>query len=283
MIGRTFVEFEPGDNAYELGNGAVRELAGLNGITLSAEPNDVEIQEKLFNNWGTQKAFADNMAGFASLDGGDNKSRVAELIEQSGITDPFLPRRIDGDQTNKFKTAVIGAGALNWIYRRAKLLEDLTKKGHTFDTTLLIAGSRQMTLPTEVNNPFVTKWQVDHEGNPPTEADYMYQAVEPWLRTLGVRVVGIYDSNPKAGFKQLVVEASGFLNDGNVLLSQNSPASSTFGDVLPVVDKERLYFAADGIKLARTPEEEADSLHYQNVLTAPSALVRWVKSVNEAK
>jgi hypothetical protein len=281
-LDRGFDQFQPGDNPYDLGNGAARQLVELTGGELGEDPNSDEIQQQLFEGWGaTEKAFRANADRLGQSLDAESVRQVGRIIEGSGITRGINPRNIEGNERTNFRRLLIGAGVYNWMFRRAQLAAGLLDGDYHFDGAVLLGSGREMATPTEVDVDWVMDWREDHNGANPREQDYMHYGVRPLLESRGVSVEEVYDDDPKAGFKKLVKEAKDLLDGGEVMLSQNAPASSTFGDVRGVVPDEALYFAADGIALASSPAQETDSLHYQKVLSAPSALARWVKAVHE--
>jgi hypothetical protein len=284
MVNHGFEAFRPGDHPYELGNGAVRRLAALTGVELGEYPNGIEIQAG-FDAWGKEAVFRANVETFRARlpEGLDATQAIADIIVDSGVLRRVDPRDIEGNPGSKFDQVIIGGGVTNWVFRRARHVDELAYLGNEFGQAVLLGSNRPMGSETEARIPFVRKWKSDHDGMPPTENDYLDAEVSARLTYNGIESTTLRGGNE--GFLVLVrmAVAEGLLDGEKIYVAQNAPAGSTFNDVRAIIGDDRVYFGSDTVAVARTDEQlrPSNALRYQNPFSAASALIRWVKAVHE--
>jgi hypothetical protein len=293
----TFPMFELGDEPYDLGNGAVREVASLSGVELPPRVDDESIQ-LLFKTWGKDFRYAYNLQRFREQLSDAGVGKLVGLIERTGITQTMPLRTIHGPvDVGDIDNAVLLEGTAGWMSKRAEVIKTLNRQ-HRIGAVELGATDRILDTPNELRSPNVIAL-TKQLGRQPTALDYMRQVIRPQLQAEGLRVedvVGITLQKEEGGvmkrstaednIKAVLAEYPQILG-GFILKAENAPAGGMFAPPLLALrqvasdfDPGQYLFATDGMPLAHTPRQLDNPYRFQNPYTAASSLVRWIQAVH---
>lgn len=268
---RDFSTFKPGDNPYELGDAAVRILAGYTGIELGATPNLDEVRV-LTEAWGPEGSFEHDLRAY--VEGSQNpeqtRRRLADTVNHSGVLSMIPPRNVQGDTETGFDRLIIPGGDAGETLAVAVLGQQLlNSSGKTLpkihaDEVVLVGSGREINDRAE------------------TEAELLHTKIGPRFREeQGLRVVEFYNSDPDVKFRQMACgDLAGRLAIGKTLLLQFAPASHTFGELLDVVPNDQLFFASGSNPIGSQTIEQGDKGYYYRVQNAAAALAKWVQAVH---
>ncbi len=277
----TFDQFELTDDVYELGGGVLHEMAHAAEHELSDEP-DVDNLGSLIGAIGPAKELQANIGRVQEVLGTDkNALELARgWVTRTGLLTPVendFPRSHDSEGYGDIRIVVITGGVRNWMARRAIRLAQLSGGSDHIETTLLVAGNREM-KPAE--GPDV------REGM--TEADYMQEAIRPQLGNIGVSSEVIHvDSTVGDDVMRAAAEATANAYDfsdganGVAIVSNAGAWVQNAGQyrramraVIPSFDDTyaQLLVVSDGFKLGETGTEPTST--HQNPFTALGQIVR---------
>jgi hypothetical protein len=243
----------------------------------------------LFESWGKQPVFEKNAPAIVAglkLDGSVvPPADVLALLQGTGILDPIPFRSVSGARVPSGEyDVIIASGTVAWSARRVTELKCWVDVGLKLGRLFLLAGNRQCNSSTEVDNPYVKEYQAKH-GVTPTE-----EQILPWI---AMDILGI-------SHEDFTLISDSTLNNNIMALAQMYPdlergmvyVPGNANAMIPLQVRrglrtafsgfdqngEQLCFSQDGFPLATTPEQAADTVHYQRPLTVFAGLVR---SLNE--
>lgn len=272
--------------AFDLGG--VRTLAQMCGVSLSDEATTESVQE-LFAIWGSEKEFIENSPTIAEalkLDGSTIPSEQAlNALLATGTLDAIPMRSVRGaGKPNGPAVIIFTGGVANWMERRVREAERHIDFNFEPAAVFLVAGNRVCQKDTEVTNHFVVKYHEVH-GRYPTEAELLpiiVRNITGWERE-----VEFNDLNQADQIRQLITNKPE-LAHGNIYVPTNANATFVALQIRRVIreqygsfdeDGQQFWFSQDGFALATSPEQAADTAHYQRPLTVFSGLVRLLNEL----
>lgn len=294
-----FANFELGDNPYDIGGGAVRQLAHASGIELAAEPSVEEVQQ-LYKIWGSAFDFRANIAKYQEAARGQAFTELVELIGRTGIMDSVTLRTIDGPSSlQDFEHGLLLEGTAGWMSKRTEYLIALANQGVRIGSVVLGATDRPLTTITELMNPDVIRLQAQL-GREPVAADYMRYVTAPRLQAAGIAVKstvflpwqargpqGEVARTTAGDITKAIAAQVPEIQNGTLIKAENAPAGAMFlepmlalGRAFPEFEaRAQFHFGSTATLLARRPSEVEHSTLFQNPYSAPSSLVRWINAV----
>jgi len=285
---RNFNDFQLGDNVYELAGGVIPEIAAKLGVELGDEPSSEALGE-LVGKIGKNKVLREN-EDVEAID----RETAADFVDRSGVqralsrslwtSEPFRLADMDA--------IVMTGGMANWQDRMVtRLSTHFTKK-----PIFYVTGERVMDSPTEVTNSNVIALQAEN-GQYPTESQYAAKVIVPKLIVIGNKATKLlpyetdngdelaarlFEDQPElAGQKLLFARVA---NAGIQLAVQMRKAARQVNpDFDSFSNMPQAFILTDWFtQVARTPDEDKDSLHFQKAHPALRQLAVTAKMLHEA-
>lgn len=270
----------------------LRAIAAYLGIPLSENPTEEEIQEQLFGKLGKGKVYGDNAERLADTLGtsleGNLDDEFLDLLEGSGLLNELPVRSVHGqDDPAGPVHVIIAGGTVNWMRRRVRLLSNLRDCGVVRVAEVIpIAGPRLCDTATEKDLPFV-RGLMEGEDDYPTESQVLYAMLQQCGFAQSMR----WDRDNDPNFSpDLDVNVTAFaqsyarLRRLDILLITNAAALNQALQVRRLVrgvypdfdrpDDPQFFFAQDGFRLARTPDQAKNTVRYQRPRTFLSCFPR---------
>ena len=196
---RDFSNFYLGDDVRELANGVIPVAADFVGVTLPEKPVDEVLSPEMLAR--DQAELSEGLGVAVGKLGKDKVLRNNEEISvhpgimgglvQSAGTQKSLARSlwapedvIDGSEDEIVVTGAVAP----WQQRVLGLLAARAERGDVPQSLNLIAGNRVMKGATDVTEQHVREFQMRHNGELPTESQYVEEVIVPKAQEAGFKV-----------------------------------------------------------------------------------------------
>jgi hypothetical protein len=285
---RDFSTVIPGDDVYELAGGVIPELADKLEVPIGETPSLEDLQA-IATQLGKNKVMRNN-------DQVQQVSRLAmaNLVDTSGIQNALNRALWTPDISTpvfEVRRIIMLGGVANWQDRTVDIIlgTEVPFEIHA------LGGNRVMDTETEKENPNI-KLMFEELGRYPTEAEYIKDIVtaEIEINSYSTVLPGAYDSdaatpilteffnnNPQVLDEKLAVAR--VANTGLLMAIQVRNAARKIN---PNFDNDpadpQLFVLTDTVPPARSDEEAADALHFQNPQNALRQVVLTAKKLHEA-
>jgi hypothetical protein len=303
---RDFSNFELGDNVYALAGGLIPEVADRLNFELGDQPNPDRMYE-LVGVLGPNKVLGLNKEVEAI-----DLETAGDLLERSGVQKPlnrslWTPNLEFGDLGSGPAFTVVTGAIANWQDRTAQLVAEAVREGTIGPDVRVVTGNRVMgKVKSEATNPNVVDFH-NKKNRFPTDTEYATRFVLPVLDEAGAQAtLTSYDTDTgdeiadnfarnikpiegdEPGYEKLFepgvpVVFARVANAGVQLAVQFRQAIRV--SVGPQFDSESdpdVFILTDSFPIARTEEQKADSVNYQNPYTGLRQAVLTGKVLLEA-
>lgn len=303
---RDFSTFELGDNVYELAGGLIPEIADRLNFELGGEPDSGQMYD-LVGVLGKNKVLGLNEEVEAI-----DLETAADLLERSGVQKPldrslWTPNlKFDDLGPGEAFTVVTGAIA-NWQDRTAELVAGAVSEGTLGPQVRVVTGNRVMgKVKSEAENPNVVDFH-NKKNRFPNDTEYATRYVLPVLGEAGAQpILTSYDTDDgeeiadnfsrtirltpddveisyeKIFEKGRPVTFARVANAGVQLALQFRQAIRA--NIDGSFDSEEVpdvFILTDSFPIARTEEQKADPVNYQNPYTGLRQAVLTAKLLLE--
>lgn len=265
-------------NLYEIGNKVIPTVAELANVELGEQPNEASLRA-LIKAGGPDKDLQKNIGLVRDKLGADAVKTMTQWVEEdAGLLRPLnrfyvqdsQPADIDG------RHAVIGGGKARPMLKRAFVALTLP----VASTQITLFGSQNVMA--EADHTLVGHYMSIHDGELPTENDFMREYIKPLLEVAGHKP-DLLETGSASGTKalgELFAERPGLLSDPIVMPSNMPAARQVAGQFRRAAiladnsfDSEgtQLLIKSDSIPLARKGESPET---HQNPETAIAQMCR---------
>lgn len=285
---RDFSTVIPGDDVYELAGGVIPELADRLEVPIGETPNLDDLQA-IVTQLGKNKVMQNNEPVQQM-----SRLALANLVDASGIQNALnralWTPEITMPSTDVRRVIMLG-GVANWQDRTTDVILGLPGAYDVYG----LGGNRVMDSDLEKKNSNI-KFIHKLLGRYPTEAEYIEYIVETEIEVNSHNNVwpNVYDTdaatpmlteffnnNPQVLDEKLAVAR--VANTGLIMAIQVRNAARK---VNPDFDSDpsdpQLFVVTDTVPPARSDEEAADALHFQNPQNALRQVVLTAKKLQEA-